>query len=505
MKEYKLTEEIKQEIGYGQYNGVDGRLKDSIRREDVVSDIFYDNDEFPTVGEFTPRFLSLVIGYVVIANTKFKDKEEYKHNVSKFAALFDLDSDNYYDEEKDEFHLTELLYDAATNIYESYWNYDVISKYPEELSLFTQNFNNDLRVIDEYKKIDPVVTSQLIDPKNIMLYSAYIISKTPKRGSEEEAKLFANYQTIKDFISLLGKTLDDMFDFDKVFFDTIKDNRIAKIMSKEQVLDLSKAIIDIFNGYRTAGKDGVKLPILSLVGPDNYPFTCTTKILTDVEFLTTLMVLKLKYGDYNTELFNSIFDKEDIEAAERIFKKITPRSFKYYLEDIVSVPENGEFNLFESIADLTYLCGSEAADFLARYKHNPNFADHAETFDNLEFLYTEKEEDADIFYDYVSSVMFNLIQPAFISLGAVSVDDAMYIKFLGIIKSIIEENSKEDLPDRYILEEAYQMLCSNDLTKTIDLINKLNKLSEKSIETCPITAEEEYPDNIIPFDKSKLS
>ena len=504
MKEYKLTEKIKHEIGYGQYNGLDDRLKDSIRREGVVTDIFYDNEDMPRVGEFTPRFLSMVIGYVAITNVKFKDKEEYKYNVSKFAALFDIDSDLYYDEDKGEYRLTELLYDAATSVYESYWNYDVISKHPEELSLFTQTFNNDLRVIGEYEKLDPVVTSQLIDPKNFMLYSAYMISKAPKKGSEEEAKLLANCETVKDFMELLEKALDDMFDFDETFFNVIKDTRIAKTMPKDQVLELSKALIDIFNGYRTAGEDGVKLPILSLVGPDNYPFTCTAKILTDIEFLTALMVLKLKHGNYNPELFDSIFNKEDIEAAERIYKKITPRSLEYYLEDIVSVPEDGEFNLFESIADLTYFCGSESSDFLARYRHNPNFADCAETFNKLEFLYTEKEEDADNFYEYVSSVMFNLMHPAFISVLAVSKDDAMYAKFLDIIKGIIEENSKQCLPDRYILEEAYQMLCSNDFTKTVDLIKKLNKLSEEAIETCTIE-DENYPDNVIPFDRSKLS
>lgn len=502
MKEYKLTDEIKHDIGYGQYNGVDDRLKDSIRREGVVSDIFYDVKELPRVGEFTPRFLSMVIGYVAITNAKFKDKEEYKHNVSKFAALFDMDSDIYYDEETGEFRLTELLYDAATTVYESYWNYDVISKYPEELSLFTQNFNNDLRVISEYEKLDPVVTSQLINPKNLMLYTAYMVSKAPESGSEEEAKLLAKCETVKDFMKLLEEALDRMFNFEDTFFNSIKDTEIIKLMKKDEVLSLSKAIIDIFNGYKTDGEDGVKLPILSLVGPDNYPFTCTPKILTDIEFLTSLMVLKLSKVNYKPELFNSIFNKEDVTDAKRILNKIAQGSYNKYLDDIICDEE--EFNIFEAIMNLTYLGGSETANYLAQYIHHPDFKEQAEVYANLEYLYTQKEEDAEVFYHYVSSVLFNLLHPAFISLLAVSNTDKMYARFLDVIKQEAEANEKEGFRDAYIIAEAYQMLCSNDFTKTVNLVNKLNELSEKSIETCTIEMDD-YPDNVIPFDKSKLS
>lgn len=501
MKEIELTEEIKHEVGYGQYNGVDGRLKDSIRREGVITDIFHDK-HMPKVGEFTPRFLSLAMGYVTITNVKFKDKEEYKHNVSKFAALFDMDSDKYYDEDRGEYRLTELLYDAATVVYESYWNYDVISKHPEELSLFTQIFDNDLRVIEEYKELDPAVASQFIDPKNLMLYSAYMIAKKPERGSEEEMKLLAKVETVKDFMKIIEKSLDEMFDFDEALHNIIKDNKISKTMTTGEVITLSKILIDIFNGYKTAGDNGIKLPILSLVGPDNYPFTCTTKILTDVEFLTSLMVLKLKRDKYEPEMFNSIFNKEDIEAAERILRKIVPGSYSRYFDDNIYTGDD-EFNLFNAVCNLTYLGWGESGSFLTRYKNNPNFALEAEAYSEFEFKYTENEEDEDNFYEYVSSVLANLIHPAFISLIAVSEDDKSYAKFLDIIKGVLEESQREGVSDEYILAEAYQMLCSNDFTKTVNLINKLNKLSEEVIETC--TIEPDYPDNVIPFDRSKLS
>lgn len=82
------------------------RLKDSIRREGVVDNIFYDDDTMPRVGEFTPRFLSLVIGYLAISNTKFDDERDYKQAVMDFARLVDIDVNHYYDEEKDEYRLT---------------------------------------------------------------------------------------------------------------------------------------------------------------------------------------------------------------------------------------------------------------------------------------------------------------------------------------------------------------------------------------------------------------
>lgn len=500
MKEFKLTEKIKQEVSYGQFNGLDDRLKDSIRREGVVDNIFYDDDTMPRVGEFAPRFLSLVIGYLAITNTKFDDKRDYKQAVMDFARLVDINVNHYFDEEKDEYRLTELLYDAATSVYESYWNYDVISKYPEELSILTQSYNNDLNAIVNYKKLDPAVVSALLDPKNALLYEAYTISKTHKDNSLEK-KMLDECTIVMHFLKLLKDAFDTMFDFDDVFYNTIKGIDIAKIMERDEVLSLSKALIDIFNGYKTVGRDGVKLPILSLVGPDSYPFTCTPKILTDVQFLTSLMVLKLKQDNYDPEVFNSVFTKEDIEDAERIFDKVVPVRREGYFEDVIS-DEDGEFDLFNSIANLTYITGFTPTVFLSRYKHARKFAEDSYTYDVLEGLYTTNEEDAEIFYGYVSTVLFNLIHPAFISLLVVSKDDDSYAKFLNIIKSLIEENKKQKEPrDESILEEAYDMLCSDDFMKTVSLLNKLNSLSEEAIET----ESEDYPDNVIPFDKSKLS
>lgn len=165
MEKIKLTEDIERAISRGQYNGQDDKLKDVITNEGVCRNIFADDDSFEAVSEFTVDMLAFLLGYLAVTSAEFEDINEYKHTISKYAALFDFDSDPYFDEEKKVFDIERLVYDMATKIYEGYWNYDEISKHPEELELFTRVYNNDLRTLLEATG-NKNTAMQVLNPKH---------------------------------------------------------------------------------------------------------------------------------------------------------------------------------------------------------------------------------------------------------------------------------------------------------------------------------------------------
>lgn len=510
MEKIKLTEELERLISRGQYNGQDDKLKDVITNEGVCRNIFADDDSFDAVSEFTVDMLALLLGYMAVRLGEFNDPNEYIHTISKFAALFDIDSSSYYDEEKHDFDLERLVYDIATKNYEGYWNYDEISKHPEELELFTKVYNNDIQtLLAAVAAGDRSIAMQILNPKTMLFYSSKLIAKKPE-NEEEEMKMVAKLETLNDLSVILAKGIGmfDEKDKDELFLETIKDEEINNIMDGDTILKLAKALMAIYKGrldYEDE-KDG-PLPIFTLMGQDDmrFPLTFIPKVIEDFKFLVSVMTLKL-FKDkkkFNNGTFNSIFRPKDKELAEKVLGSlIVGQNYKEELiNDSDIYTESGDFDLYEALRKLTST-RCHCSVFLRRYKYNEAFKEVAEVYDNLECLYTENEKDEAIFHGFESDLLFNLLYNAFVALLAISEDKEIYDNFLKKVREILHENIGEEKRNVSILAKAYNIAAADDFFDICTLAQKIDELSDRAVEDCDI---DELPDNVVKFDRSKLS
>lgn len=508
MEKIKLTEELERLISRGQYNGQDDKLKDVITNEGVCRNIFADDDSFEAVSEFTVDMLAFLLGYLAVTSAEFEDENEYKHTVSKYAALFDFDSDPYFDEEKKVFDLERLVYDIATKIYEGYWNYDEISKHPEELELFTRVYNNDLRTLLEATG-NKNTAMQVLNPKTMLFYSSKLIAKKPK-NEEEEMKMVAKLETVNDLSVILAKAIG-LFDEkskDEAFLESIKDKAINNIMDPDSILKMAKALMAIYNGYldTQAEKDG-PFPVFNLMSQEgmNFPLTFTPKVIEDFKFLVSVMTLKIfkEKKKFNEDTFNSIFRNKDKELAEKVLGSlIVGQNYKEELIDDSDIfTESGDFDLFEALRNLTST-RSHCSVFLRRYKYNEAFKEVKEVYDNLECAFTETENEELIFHGFESDLLFNLLYPAFMAMLTVSDDYEIYTEFLKKVREILHDNIGEEKRNVSILAAAYNVVAEDDFFDICTLAQKIDELSARAVDDCEI---EEYPDNVIKFDKSKLS
>ena len=508
MEKIKLTEDIERAISRGQYNGQDDKLKDVITNEGVCRNIFADDDSFEAVSEFTVDMLALLLGYMSVSLGEFNDPNEYIHTISKFAALFDIDSAHYYDEEKHDFDLERLVYDMATKIYEGYWNYDEISKHPEELELFTRVYNNDLRTLLEATG-NKNTAMQVLNPKTMLFYSSKLIAKKPE-NEEEEMKMVAKLETVNDLSVILAKAIG-LFDEkskDEAFLESIKDKAINNIMDPDSILKMAKALMAIYNGYldTQAEKDG-PFPVFNLMSQEgmNFPLTFTPKVIEDFKFLVSVMTLKIfkEKKKFNEDTFNSIFRNKDKELAEKVLGSlIVGQNYKEELIDDSDIfTESGDFDLFEALRNLTST-RSHCSVFLRRYKYNEAFKEVKEVYDNLECAFTETENEELIFHGFESDLLFNLLYPAFMAMLTVSDDYEIYTEFLKKVREILHDNIGEEKRNVSILAAAYNVVAEDDFFDICTLAQKIDELSARAVDDCEI---EEYPDNVIKFDRSKLS
>lgn len=508
MEKIKLTEDIERAISRGQYNGQDDKLKDVITNEGVCRNIFADDDSFDAVSEFTVDMLAFLLGYLAITSGEFEDDSEYKFTVSKYAALFDFDSDPYFNEDKKEFDLERLVYDIATKIYEGYWNYDEISKHPEELALFTEVYNNDIQTLLEATG-NKNTAMQVLNPKTMLFYSSKLIAKKPE-NEEEEMKMVAKLETINDLSVILAKAIGlyNEGDKDKMFLESIKDKAINNIMDPDSILKMAKALMAIYNGYldSQAEKDG-PFPVFNLMSQEgmNFPLTFTPKVIEDFKFLVALMTLRL-FKDkkkFKADTFDSIFRPKDKELAERVLNGLIEGE-QYKMEiinDSNIFTESGDFDLYEALRNLSstkYPCSV----FLRRYKYNEAFVEVREVYENLEDAFTDTDTEDTIFHGFEADLLFNLLYPAFMALLTVSEDREIYDEFLKKVREILHDNIGEEKRNVSILAAAYKEVADDNFFEICTLAQKIDELSDRAVEDCEI---EEYPDNVIKFDKSKLS
>lgn len=510
MEKIKLTEELERLISRGQYNGQDDKLKDVITNEGVCRNIFADDDSFDAVSEFTIDMLALLLGYMSISLGKFEDENEYKYTVSKFAALFDIDSDSYYNEEKKEFDLERLVYDIATKTYEGYWNYDEISKHPEELELFTEVYNNDIQtLLAAVAAGDRNIAMQVLNPKTMLFYSSKLMAKKPE-NEEEEMKMVAKLETVNDLSVILAKAIG-LFNEkskDEAFLESIKDKAINNIMDPDSILKMAKALMAIYNGYldSQSEKDG-PFPVFNLMGHDGmtFPLTFTPKIIEDFKFLVSVMTLKLfkEKKKFKADTFDSIFRNKDKELAEKVLGSLIVG--QNYKEELVNdsdiFTESGDFDLFEALRNLTHT-RCHCSVFLRRYKYNEAFKEVKEVYDNLECAFTETENEELIFHGFESDLLFNLIYPAFMALLTVSEDYEIYTEFLKKVREILHDNIGEEKRNVSILAAAYNAVAEDDFFDICTLAQKIDELSDRAVDDCEI---DELPDNVVKFDRSKLS
>lgn len=510
MKKIKLTEDIERAISRGQYNGQDDKLKDVITNEGVCRNIFADDDSFDAVSEFTIDMLALLLGYMSISLGEFADENEYKHTVSKFAALFDIDSDLYYNEEKNEFDLERLVYDIATKTYEGYWNYDEISKHPEELALFTDVYNNDVQtLLAAVAAGDRSIAMQVLNPKTMLFYSSKLIAKKPE-NEEEEMKMVAKLETMNDLSIILAKAIGlyDEGDKDKLFLDSIKDNAINNIMDPDSILKLSKALMSIFNGYLDSqAKEDGPFPVFNLLSQEghNFPLTFTPKVVDDFKFLVCVLTIKLFHDKkkFNVDTFDSIFRPKDKELAEKVLGTLveSPVFKETIVEDIDIFNKSGDFDLFEALQTLTSVT-DPCSLFLKRYAYYIGFGELKATYETIKSTFAETKEEKDIFNAFESRLLFNLLYPAFMAFLVVSEDREIYDEFLKKVREILHDNIGEEKRNVSLLAASYNVVADDEFFEICTLAQKIDELSDRAIEDCDI---EELPDNVIPFDKSKLS
>ena len=510
MEKIKLTEELERLISRGQYNGQDDKLKDVITNEGVCRNIFADDDSFDAVSEFTVDMLALLLGYMAVRLGEFNDPNEYIHTISKFAALFDIDPAPYYDEEKHDFDLERLVYDIATKNYESYWNYDEISKHPEELDLFTKVYNNDIQtLLAAVAAGDRSIAMQVLNPKTMLFYSSKLIAKKPE-NEEEEMKMVAKLENLNDLSVILAKAIGlyNEGDKDKLFLDSIKDNEINNIMDSDTMLKLAKALMAIYNGYldSQAEEDG-PFPVFNLLSQEghNFPLTFTPKVIDDFKFLVSVLTIKLfnNKKKFNTDTFDSIFRPKDKELAEKVLISLveSPQIRRIIVEDSDIFTESGDFDLFESLQTLT-TAFDPCSLFLKRYADREGFEELRGTYQTIKSTFTETDEEKLIFCAFESRLLFNLLYPAFMAFLVVSEDQEIYGEFLKKVREILHDNIGEEKRNVSLLAASYNAVADDDFFEICTLAQKIDELSDRAIEDCDI---EQLPDNVIPFDKSKLS
>lgn len=510
MGKIKLTEELERSISRGQYNGQDDKLKDVITNEGVCRNIFADDDSFEAVSEFTVDMLALLLGYMAVRLGKLDDVNEYVHTVSKFAALFDIDSAPYYDEEKHDFDLERLVYDIATKTYEGYWNYDEISKHPEELALFTEVYNNDIQtLLAAVAAGDRSIAMQVLNPKTMLFYSSKLIAKKPE-NEEEEMKMVAKLETLNDLSVILAKAIGlyNEGDKDKLFLDSIKDNAINNIMDPDSILKLSKALMSIFNGYldSQAEEDG-PFPVFNLLSQEghNFPLTFTPKVVDDFKFLVSVLTIRL-FNDkkkFKADTFDSIFRPKDKELAEKVLAKLveSPQLRGEIISDSNIFNESGDFDLFEALQNLTSVV-DPCNLFLKRYENYIGFGERKATYEIIKSTFTETKEEKIIFDAFESRLLFNLLYPAFMAFLVVSEDKEIYGEFLKKTREILHDNIGEEKRNVSLLAASYNAVADDDFFEICTLAQKIDELSARAVEDCEI---DELPDNVIPFDRSKLS
>ena len=510
MEKIKLTEDIERLISRGQYNGQDDKLKDVITNEGVCRNIFADDDSFDAVSEFTVDMLALLLGYMAVRLGKLDDVNEYIHTVSKFAALFDIDSAPYYDEEKHDFDLERLVYDIATKTYEGYWNYDEISKHPEELALFTEVYNNDIQtLLAAVAAGDRSIAMQVLNPKTMLFYSSKLIAKKPE-NEEEEMKMVAKLETLNDLSVILAKAIGlyNEGDKDKLFLDSIKDNAINNIMDPDSILKLSKALMSIFNGYLDSqSKEDGPFPVFNLLSQEghSFPLTFTPKVIADFKFLVSVLTIRL-FNDkkkFKADTFNSIFCPKDKELAEKVLVRLveSPQLRGEIINDSNIFNESGDFDLFEALQNLTSVV-DPCNLFLKRYENYIGFEERKEIYETIKSTFAETKEEKVIFDAFESRLLFNLLYPAFMAFLVVSEDQEIYTEFLKKTREILHDNIGEEKRNISLLAASYNAVADDDFFEICTLAQKIDELSARAVEDCDI---DELPDNVIPFDRSKLS
>lgn len=508
MEKIKLTEELERLISRGQYNGQDDKLKDVITNEGVCRNIFADDDSFEAVSEFTVDMLAFLLGYLAVTSAEFEDINEYKHTISKYAALFDFDSDPYFDEEKKVFNIERLVYDMATKIYEGYWNYDEISKHPEELELFTRVYNNDLRTLLEATG-NKNTAMQVLNPKTMLFYSSKLIAKKPE-NEEEEMKMVAKLETMNDLSVILAKAIGlyGEGDKDKLFLDSIKDNPINNVMDPDSILKLSKTLMSIFNGYldSQAEEDG-PFPVFNLLSQEGhtFPLTFTPKVTEDFKFLVSVLTIKLFHDKkkFNADTFDSIFRPKDKELAEKVLVKLVESTqFKKDMVNYIDIfTESGDFDLFEALQNLTSVT-NPCSLFLKRYENYIGFGELKETYETIRSIFTETKEQKIVFDAFESRLLFNLLYPAFMAFLVVSEDQEIYTEFLKKTREILHDNIGEEKRNVSLLAASYNIVADDEFFEICTLAQKIDELSNRAVEDCDI---DELPDNVVKFDRSKLS
>lgn len=510
MEKIKLTEELERLISRGQYNGQDDKLKDVITNDGVCRNIFADDDSFDAVSEFTVDMLALLLGYMAVRLGEFNDPNEYIHTISKFAALFDIDSSSYYDEEKHDFDLERLVYDIATKNYEGYWNYDEISKHPEELELFTKVYNNDIQtLLAAVAAGDRSIAMQILNPKTMLFYSSKLIAKKPE-NEEEEMKMVAKLETMNDLSVILAKAIGlyGEGDKDKLFLDSIKDNPINNIMDPDSILKLSKTLMSIFNGYldSQAEEDG-PFPVFNLLSQEGhtFPLTFTPKVTEDFKFLVSVLTIKLFHDKkkFNADTFDSIFRPKDKELAEKVLAKLVESTqFKKDMVNYIDIfTESGDFDLFEALQNLTSVT-NPCSLFLKRYENYIGFGELKETYETIRSIFAETKEQKIVFDAFESRLLFNLLYPAFMAFLVVSEDQEIYTEFLKKTREILHDNIGEEKRNVSLLAASYNVVADDEFFEICTLAQKIDELSDRAVEDCDI---DELPDNVVKFDRNKLS
>ena len=84
----------------------------------------------------------------------------------------------------------------------------------------------------------------------------------------------------------------------------------------------------------------------------------------------------------------------------------------------------------------------------------------------------------------------------------VSEDQEIYTEFLKKTREILHDNIGEEKRNVSLLAASYNIVADDEFFEICTLAQKIDELSDRAVEDCEI---DELPDNVVKFDRSKLS
>ena len=279
-------------------------------------------------------------------------------------------------------------------------------------------------------------------------------------------------------------------------------------MDPDSILKLSKTLMSIFNGYldSQAEEDG-PFPVFNLLSQEGhtFPLTFTPKVVDDFKFLVSVLTIKLFHDKkkFNADTFDSIFRPKDKELAEKVLGKlIESTQFKKDMVNYIDIfTESGDFDFFEALQNLTSVT-NPCSLFLKRYENYIGFGELKATYELIRSVFTETKEQKIVFDAFESRLLFNLLYPAFMAFLVVSEDQEIYTEFLKKTREILHDNIGEEKRNVSLLAASYNIVADDEFFEICTLAQKIDELSDRAVEDCEI---DELPDNVVKFDRSKLS